>query len=646
MPNDDTLAIEDYALIGDRTTAALVGRNGSIDWLCLPHFDSHACFAALLGGREHGHWRIGPVAEARSTRRYLPGSLVLETTHETAGGTVKVTDAMPTGDERADVVRIIEGVEGEVELEQELVVRFGYGKVPPWFRRTREHGEEVLVAVAGPDRLVLRGDQLPKADRHRHRHRSSFTVRKGERVVLDLCWQHSWVPIAEPVGEPEIVATTIAESSEWLAELDYDGPYLEAVQTSVLVLRALTDDATGGILAAPTTSLPEDPGGERNWDYRFTWLRDASLTVDAMLAVQLSEKVGLWRNWLLRAIAGDPQDMRIMYRRDGGRDLLERELDHLPGYGGAAPVRIGNGAADQRQHDVLGQVMLTLQRLRAIGLDDTNDSWHMQRALLNELATHWDEPDQGLWEMRGDPQFFTHSRAMMWAAFDCGVRAIEEEGCEGDPTRWIELRDALREEVLTRGFDESTGSFRQHYGTSEVDASLLQLPTIGIIDATDPRFLGTIARIEQDLLVEGIPLRYRTTGVDGLAGDEHPFVLCGFWLVTAYAQAGRLDEAEHLMERLVAMRNDVGLLAEEVDPTTGRHWGNFPQAFSHLGLVLAATEIAKAEQAQAGPAAAERGEDEQERAEREQADPALAEPGRNDPAVAPPEEGDEGSRQR
>jgi GH15 family glucan-1,4-alpha-glucosidase len=453
--------------------------------------------------------------------------------------------------------------------------------------------------------------------------------------VLDLCWQHSWLPIAEPVGEAEIVATTVAESVEWLRELDYDGPYLEAVQTSVLVLRALTDDATGGILAAPTTSLPEDPGGERNWDYRFTWLRDASLTVDAMLAVQLSEKVALWRNWLLRAIAGDPQDMRIMYERDGGRDLVERELEHLPGYGGASPVRVGNAAADQRQHDVLGQVMLTLQRLRSIGLDDTHDSWHMQRALLDELATHWQEPDQGLWEMRGEPQFFTHSRAMMWAAFDCGVRAVEE-GCDGDAGRWVALRDALHEEVLTRGFDESTGSFRQHYGTSEVDAALLQLPTIGIVEATDPRFLGTVARIEQQLLVEGIPLRYRTTGVDGLTGNEHPFVLCGFWLVIAYAQAGRLEDAECLMDRLVALRNDVGLLAEEVDPTTGSHWGNFPQAFSHLGLVIAATEIAKARQAAAGPEHAASAQAEQDDADREQADPALPEPGETDPAVAPP----------
>lgn len=583
--------IDDYAMIGDRSTAALVGRDGSIDWLCVPHFDSHACFAALLGGPEHGRWRVGPLHAATTTRRYIAGSLVLETTHETATGTVMVTDAMPTTNDRSDVVRIIEGIAGEVELEQLLVVRFGYGAIPPWFRRTTEHGEPALVAVAGPDRLVLRGPELPRADGHRHR--STFTVREGDRLVLDLCWQNSWLPVAESIGEAEVVATTVAESSDWLRALDYSGPYLEAVQTSVLVLRALTDRATGGILAAPTTSLPEEPGGERNWDYRFTWLRDASLTVDAMLAVRLTEKVGLWRNWLLRAIAGDPEDMRIMYRRDGGRELDERVLEHLPGYGGASPVRIGNGAACQRQHDVLGQVMLTLGRLRAIGLDDSHDSWHMQRALLDELANHWQEPDQGLWEMRGEPQHFTHSRAMMWAAFDSGVRAIEL-GCEGDPTRWIALRDALREEVLTRGFDEATGSFRQHYATSEVDASLLQLPTIGIIDATDPRFLGTIARIEQDLLVEGIPLRYRTTGVDGLSGDEHPFVLCGFWLVIAYAQAGRIADAEALMDRLVALRNDVGLLAEEIDPTTGRHWGNFPQAFSHLGLVLAATELAKA----------------------------------------------------
>lgn len=583
--------IEDYAFVGDRSTGALVSRDGSIDWLCLPHFDSPACFAALLGDREHGRWRIGPLGEAASTRRYLSGSLVLETTHETPSGTVRVTDAMPTGDDRADVVRVIDGVAGEVELEQELIVRFGYGTVPPWFRRMRVDGADVLCAMAGPDRLVLRGDHLPRADGRRHH--GTFTVRAGERIVLELCWQHSWLPIAEPLDEVATIATTIAESEEWLRAADYRGPYLEAVQTSVLVLRSLTDQATGGILAAPTTSLPETPGGERNWDYRFTWLRDASLTVDAMLAVGLGEKAGLWRDWLLRAIAGDPHDMQIMYRRDGGRELEERQLDHLPGYGGARPVRIGNGAAGQRQHDVLGQVMLTLRRVRELDLDDPHDSWHMQRALLRDLERDWQLPDQGLWEMRGEPHRFTHSLAMMWAAFDCGVRAVEA-GFDGDAARWAEIRDALREEVLARGFDADTGSFRQHDGTSEVDASLLQLASIGIVEPTDPRFLGTIARVERDLLVEGIPIRNRTTGVDGLAGDEHPFVLCGFWLVIAYAQSGQLAKAEALMERLVALRNDVGLLAEEVDPSTGHHWGNFPQAFSHLGLVLAAAEIAKA----------------------------------------------------
>lgn len=585
--------IEDYAMIGDRTTAALVGRDGSIDWLCLPRFDSPACFAAILGTPEHGRWRIAPVGPAETTRRYVPGSLVLETEHRTPTGVVRVTDAMPTGDGVADVLRIVEGVEGEVELEQELVVRFHYGRSAPWVQRLEVDGEEVLSMVAGPDRLVLRADPLPTADGHAHR--SRFAVRAGERRVLDLRWQRSWRPFGVAVDERRALAETVERSRSWLSALAYEGPYREAVETSVLVLRGMTDEATGGIIAAPTTSLPEDPGGERNWDYRFTWLRDASLTVDALIAVGLHEKVDHWRDWLLRAIAGDPEDMQIMYRVDGGRDLPERELAHLPGYAGSTPVRIGNGAVGQRQHDVLGQVMLTLARLRAIGHDDAHDAWHMQRALLHDLEQHWQEPDQGLWEMRGEPQRFTHSLAMMWAAFDRGIRAIEEDGLDGDPTRWKEIRAALHEELMGAGFSEATGSFRQHAGTDEVDASLLQLPTIGIVAADDPRFLGTIARIEQDLVRHGIPLRYRTTGLDGLAGDEHPFVLCGFWLVTAYAQAGRIDDAHALMASLVALRNDVGLLAEEVDPETGRHWGNHPQAFSHLGLVLAATAIAEAE---------------------------------------------------
>ncbi|WP_404311942.1 glycoside hydrolase family 15 protein [Agrococcus terreus] len=585
--------IEDYAMIGDRTTAALVGLDGSIDWLCLPRFDSPACFAAILGGPEHGRWRLAPVDEAIVTRRYVPGSLVLETTYRTATGVARVTDAMPTGDGVADVLRVVEGVEGEVELEQELIVRFHYGRAAPWVRRLEVDGEEVLSMIAGPDRLVLRSDPLPESGHHAHRAR--FAVHAGERRALDLRWQRSWRPFGAAVDERQALEATIAQSREWLSALAYVGPYREAVETSVLVLRGLTDEATGGIIAAPTTSLPEDPGGERNWDYRFTWLRDASLTVDALIAVGLDEKVDHWRDWLLRAIAGDPEDMQIMYRVDGGRDLPERELEHLPGYAGSSPVRIGNGAVGQRQHDVLGQVMLTLARLREIGHDDEHDSWHMQRALLTELERHWREPDQGLWEMRGEPQRFTHSLAMMWAAFDRGIRAIEEDGCDGDAERWKPIRAALHDEVMGACFSEATGSFRQHAGTDEVDASLLQLPTIGIVAATDPRFLGTIRRIEEQLVHHGIPLRYRTTGLDGLAGDEHPFVLCGFWLVIAYAQAGRLADAHRLMEQLLAHRNDVGLLAEEVDPVTGHHWGNHPQAFSHLGLVLAATAIAEAE---------------------------------------------------
>jgi GH15 family glucan-1,4-alpha-glucosidase len=585
------LPIEDYAVLGDTGTAALVGKDGSVDWLCLPRFDSHACFAALLGGPENGRWLIGPASgDASCSRRYVGNSAALETTWTTDTGRVTILDVMPIGDNRADVVRRVSGIEGRVMIRHEWVVRFGYGKIQPWVRRQDMHGTEVITAVAGPDRLILRGPRLPRAEDGRHV--DEFEVVAGE----ELTWSTTWVPshhaLPEPLAFESRIEDTLELSEYWAAMCSYAGPYREAVVRSLLTLRLLTHGGTGGIVAAPTTSLPEDFGGERNWDYRFCWLRDASLTLEALLESGYADEARLWRDWLLRAAAGDPKDLQIMYAVDGGRDLPERTLDHLPGYAGSAPVRVGNGAVNQRQTDVLGEVMIALEMARDVGLDDNEDSWSLQRVLIEELARHWDEPDNGLWEIRGPLRRFTHSRVMVWVAFDRAIAAVEEHGLDGPVEQWRELRDKVRAEVLEHGFDAERNTFTQHYDTSEVDASLLVLSDVGFIDGDDPRMLGTIKAVEEDLMRDGFLLRYRTrSGVDGLSGDEHPFLACTFWLVEAYAHAGRLDDAHALMRRLLELPNDVGLLAEEYDPANKRFVGNFPQAFSHLTLVGAANQL-------------------------------------------------------
>jgi GH15 family glucan-1,4-alpha-glucosidase len=591
------LPIEDYAMLGDTGTAALVGKDGSVDWLCLPRFDSPACFASLLGGPEHGRWLLGPDPETEEgltcTRRYVDHSAALETTHRTPTACVKVLDVMPIGDGRADVVRRIVGIEGTMRFRHEWVVRFGYGKIRPWVRREKLHGMPVITAVAGPDRLVLRGPRLPRASDGRHA--DVFEVSAGQELTFSTTWVASHHPLPEPLEFDERIAGSIDLMDAWARECHYHGPYREAVVRSLVTLRLLTHGGTGGIVAAPTTSLPEDFGGERNWDYRFCWLRDASLTLEALLECGFAEEAKLWRGWLLRAAAGDPQDLQIMYGVDGGRDLFERTLDHLPGYAGSTPVRIGNGAVDQRQTDVLGEVMVALEMARDVGAEDDRDSWSLQRKLVEELAQHWDEPDNGLWEVRGPLRRFTHSRVMVWVAFDRAIAAVEKHGLAGPVERWRELRDAVREEVLTHGFDHERNTFTQHYETKEVDASLLVLSDVGFLPGDDPRMLGTIKAVEEDLLRDGLLLRYRTTsGVDGLSGEEHPFLACSFWLVEAYALAGRLADADALMQRLLALRNDVGLLAEEYDPVQRRFVGNFPQAFSHLALVGAATQLARA----------------------------------------------------
>ena len=590
--------IEDYAVIGDTETAALVSRDGSIDWLCLPRFDSPGCFSALLGTPEHGRWLLRPVGTSRTTRCYRGNSFVLETTHETDTGIVRVIDLLPLGDGRADVLRRIEGVSGTVEMEHEWVVRFGYGAIIPWVSHSEHTGGagEHLHAIAGPDLLVLRGTRLPKPDGNRHR--DKFMVTEGEHYDFAMTWFPSWQEIPQPLDFPDRIRTTIATSEEWVSRCTYVGPHRETVVRSLLVLRMLTDTKRGGIVAAATTSLPEELGGERNWDYRYCWLRDASLTLEALVRSGFVGAAEPWRDWLVRAVAGDPGDLQIMYAVDGGRDLPERTLDHLPGYADSRPVRIGNGAVDQKQTDVLGEVMIALHDARTAGLKESEQAWKVQVALVNNLAEHWDDPDNGLWEIRGPMRHFTHSRVMVWAAFDRAVKAVEDHGLDGPVERWRELRQLVHDEVCAKGFNNSKNTFTQHYETDEVDASLLLIPLVGFLPPDNPRVLGTIAAIEHDLLRDGFLLRYRTeSGVDGLAGDEHPFLACSWWLVSAYAVTGQLDKAHELMDRLVALLNDVGLIAEEYDPQAGRQMGNFPQAFSHLTLIGAAHALAAAESA-------------------------------------------------
>jgi GH15 family glucan-1,4-alpha-glucosidase len=591
------LPIEDYALVGDRHTAALIGLDGSVDWLCLPRFDSPACFAALLGDEDHGRWQLCPVGEYTVTRRYVDDTCALETTFTTDSGQVTLLDVMPTTDARADLVRRVTGVRGTVRMRHQWIVRMDYGEVVPWVHRREMDGEKVIVAVAGPDKLVLRGPSLPRPTDHRHE--EELEVGEGDVLTFATTWLPSWAQ------EPELgpidagVGVTLADDLAWISQATCDVPHADVVRRSLLTLRLLTHARTGGIVAAPTTSLPEEFGGERNWDYRFCWLRDAALTLESLLTAGYTDEARLWRDWLLRAVAGDPQDLQVMYAVDGGRRLPEHTLDHLPGYAGSRPVRIGNGAAGQRQTDVLGEVMIALHQAREVGVEFDEDAWRLQVALINQLARTWQRPDHGLWEIRGPQQHFTHSRAMVWAAFDRAVRAVEDHGREGPAEEWARVRDEVRAEVLDRGFDEARNTFTQHYDTDEVDASLLVLPLIGFIEGDDPRMLGTIEAIEKDLMREGLLMRYRTeTGVDGLEGGEHPFLACSFWLVSAYAAAGRRDDAHALFDRLVGLVNDVGLLSEEYDPTydggAGRMVGNFPQAFSHLALVQAAYRLADA----------------------------------------------------
>ncbi|MGB5952481.1 MAG: glycoside hydrolase family 15 protein, partial [Ornithinimicrobium sp.] len=486
--------IEDYAMVGDRHTASLISAKGSVDWLCFPRFDSDACFAALLGGPEHGRWMLSPKDEGKTTRRYIEGTMVLETTHETESGTVRVTDVMHPADGRADLVRRIDGVSGTVTMEHEWIVRLGYGQTVPWLRQEpdpSDHGgDEALVAVAGPDMLILRGPRLPQPESERHV--DEFEVAEGDVIHFSMVWSPSYLDLPEPIDVDARLEETMEESRDWIGDGCGLDRYAEAVNHSLLVLRAMTHAETGGIVAAPTTSLPEELGGERNWDYRYTWLRDAAQTVQALLSSGLRDRSVLWRDWLLRAVAGDPDDLQIMYTLDGSRLMPERELDHLPGYADSTPVRIGNEAVNQRQTDVLGEIMIALEMLRDEGVEETTDSWRLQRSLIDDLAQDWHELDHGLWEMRGDKQAFTHSRVMVWVAMDRALQAVNEHGLEGSTEQWEKVRDEVREEVMSKGFNAEINSFTQHYETTEVDASLLVLPLTGFIEADDPKFVGTV----------------------------------------------------------------------------------------------------------------------------------------------------------
>jgi len=589
------LRIEDYAMIGDCHTAALIGRDGSIDWLCLPRFDSESTFGALLGDEDHGRWLLAPAAsltgEATSTRSYLPDTFTLVTTWTTTTGEVEVTELMPHGDRRADIIRRVRGVSGAVQMHVDLRVRFGYSDALPWIRQTPEEGDHALVAIAGPDAIVVRGPELTAQN---HSHQADFSVTEGETVDLTLTWYPSH---RQPPPRIE-VARRIRETTkwwrDWASSADRAPEYPDAVRRSLLVLRALTHEDTGGIVAAATTSLPEQFGGQRNWDYRYVWLRDASLTLEVLLDHGFLAEADAWRSWLLRSIAGDPSDVQIMYGLAGERRLDEYELATLPGYEGSSPVRVGNGAFLQYQGDVFGEVMVALQAARRLGAAEDDFSWPLQRALMTYVEENWMRPDNGIWEIRGPQRHFTHSRVMVWAAFDCAIRAVREFGLEGPAERWQEIRDEIRDEIEQRGWDAERGTYTQYFGSEGVDASLLQLPQVGYLAPDDPRMVSTVEAIERELLHDGLLLRYRTdTGVDGLPAGEHPFLACSFWLVEQYASSGRMDDARVLMDRLVSFTNDVGLLSEEYDVAGDRQVGNVPQALSHLALVRAADAIAR-----------------------------------------------------
>ena len=597
------LPIEQYALIGDLHTAALVGLDGSIDWLCFPQFDSPACFAALLGQPEHGRWRIAPVEEIIAVRRrYRTNTLILETEFDTARGSVRITDFMPLSDHRWDAVRVVEGLRGAVPMRLELTVRFDYGSVVPWVRKV----DGVLLITAGPDTLELSGSVPVQGEGMKTV--AAFTVDAGQRESFSLNYRPSHLDTVPAADGAEELERTEALWKRWSGRCKLKGRWDEAVMRSLITLKALIYRPTGGIIAAPTTSLPEMPGGVRNWDYRYCWLRDATFTLNALLIAGYVREATAWREWLLRAVAGSPSALQILYGITGIRRLDEYEIDWLPGYQGAAPVRIGNAASRQFQLDVFGEVMDTLHLARLSGLDPEPAAWDLQVALLEFLESRWALPDDGIWEVRGPRQHFTHSKIMAWVAFDRVIKDAERDDLEAPLERWRRLRDQIHSEICERGFDARRNAFVQSYESSHLDASLLLIPQVGFLPPDDPRVLGTIAAIEQELIIDGLVLRYSTeTNVDALPAGEGAFLPCSFWLADCYALTGRRAQAEALFERLLSLRNDVGLLAEEYDPRTGHMLGNFPQALTHMALVNTARLLSMpAHEAQKASAQGER----------------------------------------
>jgi GH15 family glucan-1,4-alpha-glucosidase len=582
-----TTRIEGYALIGDTQTAALVGDDGCIDWLCLPRFDSGACFAALLGDASNGHWSIGPASGARATRRrYRDGTLVLETEWDTPEGTVRLVDCMPVRDDHIGVVRIVEGLSGRVPMTMDLTVRFDYGSIMPWVRTV--DGE--INFVSGPYALRL---ATPVAvDGRDFRHTAEFEVAAGDRVPFVLTGSPSNLPWPDVPDPFAALDRTTAFWRDWSAGCTYDGDWSELVLRSAITLKALTYEPTGGIVAAPTTSLPEKIGGVRNWDYRYCWLRDATFTIYSLTSAGFDGEAIAFRDWLLRAVAGDPAHLQIMYGAAGERRLDEYEIDWLAGYENSAPVRVGNAAHRQYQLDVYGEVLDALHQMRCLGVDEDPSAWAVQTAILEFLESGWREPDEGIWEVRGHRRDFVHSKVMAWVAFDRAVRAVENFGLEGSADRWRAARDEIRREVLDRGYDADRNTFTRSYGSTALDASALMIPLVGFLPADDPRVAGTVDAIQRELVEDGFVLRYRSgEAIDGLPAGEGVFLPCSFWLADALGMLGRTEEARALFERLAGLANDVGLLSEEYEPVAGRLLGNFPQAFTHVSLINAAANL-------------------------------------------------------
>jgi len=584
--------IEDYGLIGDCETAALVSKDGSIDWLCWPRFDSGACFAALLGNSKNGRWRIAPAqAKSRITRRYRPATLILETTFTTADGEVTVIDFMPLREQASHLVRLVVGTRGTVAIRTELVIRFDYGQSVPWVKRT-ENGD--LLAISGPDMVVLRtpvemrGEQLTSV--------GEFTVSAGETIPFVLMYVQSHLPAPDPVDAEDALRQTQNFWEEWTSVHKSTGPYAPFVLRSLITLKALSYLPTGGIVAAPTTSLPEQLGGLRNWDYRFCWLRDATLTLLALMNSGYYDEARAWRDWLLRAAAGSPSQIQIMYGLAGEKRLAEWEVPWLAGYEGSRPVRIGNAAADQLQLDVFGEVLDAMHQARVGGLQPLADAWDFQRVLMSHLEEIWPLEDEGIWEVRGGRRHFTYSKMMAWVAFDRTIRSAEAFGLEGPIDHWRKLRAQIHAEVCDKAFNPKIGAFMQSYGSEHLDASALLIPVVGFLPPSDPRVAGTVEAIERKLMTNGFVLRYDTDVTqDGLPPGEGAFLACSFWLADAYILLGRRDDARKLFERLLTLCNDLGLLSEEYDPAGKRLLGNFPQAFSHIALVITAHNLDRAE---------------------------------------------------